>query len=49
MGTWGLKVSGTKSATSRHHTAFIVLFGITSNYEGVVCAGYNSFIILKVT
>ena len=57
MGTGGLKVSGTKSPASRNHTAFIVLFRITSSEKGVVGAGYmfyyyyfiSSFIILKVT
>ena len=41
MGTGGLKVSGTKSAASRNHTAFIVLFRMTSSEEGVVGAGYR--------
>ena len=45
-GKGGLKVSGTKSTASSNHTAFIVLFRIISSVEGVVCAGYNSFIIL---
>jgi len=48
VGRGELKVSGTKSAASRNHTAFIVLFRMTSNEEGAVGAGYNSFIILKV-
>ena len=45
-----LKVSGTKSAASRNHTAFIVLFRITSSEEGAIGAGYSFFItiILKV-
>ena len=57
MGTGGLKVSGTKSTASRNHTAFIVLFRMTSSEEGVVGAGYrgffyylkSSFTVLKVT
>ena len=51
-----LKVSGTKSAASRNHTAFIVLFRIASSEEGSLGAGYSFFsyfissvIILKVT
>ena len=41
VGTGGLKVSGTKSAASRNHTAFIVLFGIMSSEEGAIGAGYS--------
>ena len=37
----GLKISGTKSAASRNHTAFIVLFGSTSSEEGAIGAGYG--------
>ena len=47
VGTWGLKVSVTKSYDSRNHTAFIELFRITSSGEQVVDAGYSSFIILQ--
>lgn len=43
VGTGGLKVSGTKSAASRNHTAFTVLFRMTSSEEGVVGAGYRFF------
>ena len=50
MGIRALKVSETKNAASRNHTAVVVLFRITSNEEGVVGAGYGFFkIILKVT
>jgi len=40
VGTGALKVSGTKSAASRNHTAFIVLFGIRSSEEGAIGAGF---------
>ena len=45
-GNRGLKVSGTKSATSRNHTAFIVLLRMTSSEKGVVGAGYRVFFII---
>ena len=56
VGTWGLKVSGTKSTASRNHTPFIVLFRIKSSEEGLwvedigfVYYFMSSFIILKAT
>ena len=44
----GLKISGTKSTAWRNHTAFIVLFRITSSEEGAACAGYSCFYYLKI-
>ena len=38
-GNQGLKFSGTKSPTSRYHTAFIVLFRIRSSEEEVAGTG----------
>ena len=38
-----LKVLGTKSPASRNHTAFIVLFRITSSEEGAIGAEYRRF------
>ena len=54
-GNWGTQGLRTKSPTSRNHTAFIVLFRMTSSEEGAMGGGYrvyyfiSSFIILKVT
>ena len=45
-GNWELKVSGTKSAASRNHTTFIVLFRIRSSEEGAIGAGYSFFFLL---
>ena len=43
--TFILSKGGTKSTTSRNHTAFIVFFRIMSSEKGVVGAGYRLFLL----
>ena len=41
-----IKVSGTKSTTSKNLTAFIGLFRITSSEEGAIGGGYRILLLL---